>query len=325
MPSIEEVKACPTTLQPDIEWEREVVHQFSELRQRLEVLSSEGNRERTIVVPAMKDQRAWLLFCLGDALQEKNNSTHQVKEDESLDLESYKNRLVKSVGLVDCNDDTEEGEQTNGDAEEGDEEEEESKEEDDAVAQSYPEWQGARGLTPTVPLILQLDQVLTQRLLIFLIHYLEDNTYLSSACAAWIYALLARVEKPLHRDTVAVLRQLYRKVSLLRFQYASNLKDGMGNDSHSHSAGEDREYVARLNLLAVLTGYYFGQGEAYEHLQCNGEEGMAISNDEESTAQDSSSEEGEEEEDEEEGGADAWGKVMMGVAEEELEEGEEVE
>ena len=107
-------------------------------------------------------------------------------------------------------------------------------------------------IDPSLSLILQFDQVLTQRIIAFNINWLENSDYLSLSRSQWIYALLAKLETPLYQDTVALLRQLYRKCCSLR----ANLQLGENNI-------EFNKYLARINLLIFLTGSYFGQGELY--------------------------------------------------------------
>ena len=107
-------------------------------------------------------------------------------------------------------------------------------------------------IDPSLSLILQFDQVLTQRIIAFNINWLENAEYLSLSRSQWIYALLAKLETPLYQDTVALLRQLYRKCCSLR----ANLQLGENNI-------EFNKYLARINLLIFLTGSYFGQGELY--------------------------------------------------------------
>ncbi|GLD94281.1 hypothetical protein PINS_up002892 [Pythium insidiosum] len=64
------------------------------------------------------------------------------------------------------------------------------------------------GTPPHLRLLLQFDQVLTRRLLAYHTNWLEDMSALSRARAVWIYALLARLDKPAHADVAAMLRQL---------------------------------------------------------------------------------------------------------------------
>lgn len=121
--------------------------------------------------------------------------------------------------------------------------------------------------------------------------------------ALWIYAVMARIEKPLTGDAAASMRHLYRLSCKLRLdlilEYISDsaasrleqqsaghmvakrnlLKLSSENTSGSHpsqcieqNTAVDREYLlfeyslACLNTIIVLSGYYFGQGEDFAQL-----------------------------------------------------------
>jgi len=71
-----------------------------------------------------------------------------------------------------------------------------------------------QGTLPSVRLLLQFDFVMTQRLVAMHVRWL-DSRALSRNRALWLYALLARLHKPLHRDTCAVLRQLVKRLLAL--------------------------------------------------------------------------------------------------------------
>ena len=99
-----------------------------------------------------------------------------------------------------------------------------------------------RGTLPSVRLLLQFDFVMTQRLVAMHARWL-DSCSLSHNRALWLYALLARLHKPLHRDTCAVLRQLVKRLLALR---------------------DSCEEPAALSALLVLAGRYFDQASADE-------------------------------------------------------------
>jgi len=67
------------------------------------------------------------------------------------------------------------------------------------------------GTLPTVRLVLQFDLPMTQRLLAMHCGWLEAAPPTKNR-ALWAYALLARLDKPLHRDTCAVLRALVKRL-----------------------------------------------------------------------------------------------------------------
>ncbi len=62
--------------------------------------------------------------------------------------------------------------------------------------------------------------------------------------------MLARLEKPVHRDSLACIRQIYRRCCYLR---------------HSLCVDDENfeEQLAQLNVLISICGAYFGQGEDF--------------------------------------------------------------
>ncbi|GMF52440.1 unnamed protein product [Phytophthora fragariaefolia] len=98
---------------------------------------------------------------------------------------------------------------------------------------------------PHLRLLLQFDQVLTRRLLDYHAAWLseEDATPLSRARAVWIYALLARLDKPVHANVAATIRQILRRCWTLR----------------SELEAPSEIQLKSLNILIVIAGDFFGQ------------------------------------------------------------------
>lgn len=166
---------------------------------------------------------------------------------------------------------------------------------------------------PSVTLLLQIDHVMTQRILAYLEEWLEaavccdregfcySNTdmefnrrqseYLYTSyyyVYLWLYALLARIEKPLHKDSSAVIRSLCKHCIELRFlvvEYCMHIRGSNSNssdasaanvigvsdsnqstttiaDTDNVTAAEDyyKKLVSMLNILILISGVYFGQG-----------------------------------------------------------------
>ena len=209
---------------------------------------------RKIVVPAMKDELGWFKICSGAS--------------ETLNLEEdlfHEESSASSTPILHQN------EETDRDAECVDEK--------DQVLESYltedsikllnqrraelsnilsnpsdlkSEWEQH---APLLSLILQFDQVMTQKVLQYNISWLEKCNSFSERRVSWIYALLARLDMPLFQDIVAALRQLYR--------VACKLRAKMKQTETKNPEEEYFEYLARLNLLIVISGRFFGQGEIY--------------------------------------------------------------
>lgn len=210
----------------------------------------------------MKDRAAWIAFCLNVDLYPSKNVLLQDEiisrafneEDTDISVKKRKRALAENLGIeMDIADD--EIEEVlpvaqNHDDEDADHDAEESAVYEEEESSPAATSQYDRGVKPTLPLLLQLDQVLTQRILLILIDYVEEND-LSSSTSEWIYALLTRVEKPLHRDVVASLRQLFRRCCKLRAQLVVD----EGNPAFDES-------LASLNLIIAITGNYFGQNES---------------------------------------------------------------
>eukprot|EP01033_Poteriospumella_lacustris_P004499 gene4499-3216_t len=233
MPEVESIPTCPESHLPSDEWERNILSTFSELRLSLAAKSAITSAARTIAVPSMKDRAGWIAFCLNIDLSLSQDVIQQDlavafagdSEDADISIKKRKRELAENLGIAM---DAEDGEVPENDAPEASM---------DVVEE--PDVDG------------ELDQVLTQRILLYLIDFVEEHG-LRSTVSEWIYALLTRVEKPLHRDVVAALRQLFRRCCKLR---AELIEDN--NETFS-------ETLASLNLLIAITGNYFGQNEALQ-------------------------------------------------------------
>lgn len=200
MPEIEEVLSCPEHLLPSVEWERDVISAFSELRALLTRLSlSTASRERKLVVPQLKDEQAWLKFCLGseyptEEVQRfieppKLSSPRSPRGamdviEPNVDFEQRKLELSRSLEKVlrtggSMTTSTYGSYEPHG-------EQTESDEEDISYdipceptpiepVSNYVVWTGVEDSLPTTSLLLQFDQVMTQRLLSYQVSWLEDR------------------------------------------------------------------------------------------------------------------------------------------------------
>ena len=128
-------------------------------------------------------------------------------------------------------------------------------------------------MKPSVPLVLQFDQVLVQKLLNYNVSWIESSNRISASRSQWIYALLVVLELPVYQDTLALLRQLYRRCcnmrsTLRRKEYPCKDGDERGVDTADIDTivleKEKEKELASMNLLIVLTGLYYGQGENYD-------------------------------------------------------------
>ncbi|KAJ8598807.1 hypothetical protein CTAYLR_008639, partial [Chrysophaeum taylorii] len=99
------------------------------------------------------------------------------------------------------------------------------------------------GWPPRTRLVLQFDAVMTQAVLAHHVDWLEMAPSLDAKHALWLYALLARLDKPMHRDTESVLRRLVLRLVALRASLAN--------------AADPR--LPLIQILVVIAGVYFGQ------------------------------------------------------------------
>ena len=149
-----------------------------------------------------------------------------------------------------------------------------------------------------------------------------------------MYALLARLEKPLYRETAASIRQLYRRCCALRYALSKTstsvaASDAPGNNTSTPSSADAfQSRLALLNMLISICGSYFGQGEEYDAFNraLAGEDGESGNENEESGNDEDDEDEYWEEEGEEGGeyevevdgeecgGADAGGAAQGWVA-----------
>ena len=80
----------------------------------------------------------------------------------------------------------------------------------------------------------------------------------TTASASWLYAMLARLEKPLDPEAGSLLRRLVRNCAKERSACEKVLQEGVA------AAESVRERVASLSVLCVILGQYFGQAGSEE-------------------------------------------------------------
>jgi survival of motor neuron protein-interacting protein 1 len=98
------------------------------------------------------------------------------------------------------------------------------------------------GFDPNTKLISQFDDILVRRVLSHHLHYIKEGYEISFNRGRWLYGLLARLQKPLHREEASLLIDLLRELCMIR-------KRSNGGD----------ESLKMLNTLIVIIGIYFEQ------------------------------------------------------------------
>ena len=107
------------------------------------------------------------------------------------------------------------------------------------------------GHEPSVELLLQMDQVMVRRVLAHIAHFAQQGWAVSVQRIAWLYALLSRLERPIHRDDAATLFGLLKTVTQAR---------------NKINPDAQREDLARLNMLICILGLYFEQGGGFHNI-----------------------------------------------------------
>jgi gem associated protein 2 len=196
-----------------VEWIDATIASFEELRHYLENCKARGiggkETDRT-PLPPMRDRPSWHIFCVGTDEANGNAGAYFGGED-------------------DCETDMEE---------EGEDERHDS-----------ARWRvdlPPNGHAPTVRLLAQMDQVMVRRVLSHLTHYIRLGWPIHTGRRSeWVYALLAMLEKPVHRDDAAILFGLLKALTAARAAV---------------DCEKDRRSLAKINVLIVLVGIYFEQG-----------------------------------------------------------------
>jgi hypothetical protein len=242
MPSVESIPECPVEYLPSKDWERDVLSKFSELRNLIDMLKVK-ELERGIPVPPLRNKNAWLAFCFGETSSSDEDDAVSIGDtvpDETTaeecgeqDIKRRKIACAKLIGL----------DLASSVIDAGDVCDEESEEE------NVPTY--LINVPPSMSLLLQFDQVLTQKILGYLVGHFRNSTFNPTSHGTWMYSLLARLEKPLHQDTAALVRDLYR----LCCQHRDKLS--------KLDTGNSDEALAAVNTLVVICGSYFGQGEDF--------------------------------------------------------------
>ena len=231
-------------------WISTTISNFSNLRTYLEhehakikqSSSNNINLIRKIAVPKMKDRASWHIFCLGKDEAYGNVGGYYEEEDDD----------------------------NNGDVNKDAAAQNQQQHPPTATSSYNPNLIPSHGYKPTTSLLLQFDQVLTRKLFHHHVQYLcEWKCSLTKQRALWIYALLANMEKPWHREECCGVRKVLRECCDRRWRLV--LPCVTGNDKREEAAASATvnnakaatscwEELALLNTLIAITGIYYEQG-----------------------------------------------------------------
>ncbi len=139
------------------------------------------------------------------------------------------------------------------------------------------------GYEPTTSLLCQFDQIIVRRVLhhhiqfvsqisLSSVHKNRPGEYtMTKKRGSWIYALLSRLEKPLHRDEASSLSTLLRELCRLRSEIPIDDEDVKmnGNQNDNEIVLGDhcqKDILATLNTLIIIVGIYFEQCSSLESI-----------------------------------------------------------
>lgn len=210
------------------QWVDRTLSNFSILRQELDRYNNRGiggKDKNRLPLPAMNDRAGWHIFCVG-VDEARGNAGAYFDDDDDDDEEEGDDQAAQGSCKLAVEEDP-----------------------------NLPLWKATlpcMGYAPTTSLLLQMDQVLIRRVLGHLVHYIRDGWSPANAqTAAWLYALLARLERPLHREDAATLFGLLKCLTKVR----SNL-----------DATDDKDKISKVNVLITIVGVYFEQGGSFSAL-----------------------------------------------------------
>ena len=227
---------------------------FEKARQQQQQKQQQQQQQTRRPVPAMKDRPGWHIFCLGETEARGNTGSYFADDDNDDNdkggaKDSHANKEDTPGKEGNTNQAAGMKVEETGDAKEGNA----TMFNNTEVTNREP-WQEnlpENGVYPSTTMMLQLDQVMIRKVIAHLAHYVQDGWYpCSMHRTLWLYALLARLEKPIHRNDAAVLYGLLKALTRARATLPSLVQD-------------DREGLARLNVLITIVGIYFEQGGGY--------------------------------------------------------------
>ncbi len=280
------------------DWGTNILANFSKLRMHLEKMSAiqlqqqQEYLHRTIIVPKMKDRMGWHIFCLGKDEAYGNvggRYEYNLFEEEADDAnpcddeantrregrEEQEEKITKEYN-GEQNDRPQRPLNTHpsspaamaiGDECDGTNTDNPPQLSSYDVVQPKNPSSPTQPHPPTLPLLLQFDQVLTRSVFHHHVHYFcEYKLPLTRARASWMYALLARLEKPLHREECAAVRSVLRECCERRWNLVlpssnDNVDDEapMLNKCKEDNDNEAWVQLTLLNTLIAITGIYFEQ------------------------------------------------------------------
>ena len=250
MPQLPSLAAPPSAhVLPDRTWERALVSGFVSLRQQIVRLSSQKPDLVRIPVPRMRDSAAWRIFCFG--IKGKTVGTPPILRlllqfDQVLTRELLRHHVSWLEESEDC----------------------------EGGCGLHIDHHDCGGDACSTTSVNKERNTASAR------KFGSADSGLSPSASAWLFAILARLDKPVAPDIASTLRQLLRHCCGLRARLAQARATeesthllvtgtdhggacGNNDDSCEDSSGQNTR-LACLNVLIVIVAKVFGQGGGEE-------------------------------------------------------------
>jgi len=242
-PGVRVKPRVPEQFMPSTKWQNEQVTEFSDVRMKVNrhlALVRKKGEFKALKLPDKESEILWCLFCHG---KEVWTLVEEKRKEQNEDMSP------------DPDPDNDEPEV-----------EEESKLED-VLANSD------EGTTPLLSVILSMPLHVVEKILEYQVSWLQCTGW-REEYGAWLYSLLARVEKPLTPDMGSILRDLalfcgqerYRLVNLITSQTKNPETPDQSKMAETRGEEEEPDFpyhdeIAAFNLMICLVAKYFNQGD----------------------------------------------------------------
>jgi len=230
------------------EWVDLTLSNFSTLRAYIDRCRQAGlgaHENERVLFPNSKDSSGWHIFCLGQDEASGNIGGYFHDDDQE---EKKTNEINKNIT--------------------------ESKNESNIHFSSTNEheWNSSTvpyfGHPPSTKILCQFDQILTRRVIYHHVYYLTQGWKLTHSRGQWLYALLSRLEKPLHRNEESMLREILKKLCQIRANI--DIHTALRNCSRKYITGlyqySNMITLSVVNILITIVGIYFEQGEGFNSI-----------------------------------------------------------
>lgn len=205
-------------------WKDSTLNSFSTLRLYLSTcckeLKTKSTTQQRVKVPKSKDVYAWHIFCLGEQGRAEMESRMIDVQMSGLDYNATAAEIDMELSQY-----------------------------------NIP----SGGYEPTTKLMSQFDQIIFRRLLSHHTEYISAGCTITMDRMKWIYAVLARLEKPIHRDEACILTELLRGLCRARAKVKLGSDPHREDDIRISECIETEQVLKAINVAILIIGVYFEQ------------------------------------------------------------------